>query len=116
MEPFTLFGFNGSRGPWSDCNANGSAKANGSYLSPALAGAYGVAGPMPACNMYGPIYGGLSINLRGNDLSDREAVINMHFGIPHHNDSGKTTSKSYSTTSSTRRAVGTTSAPTAVSA
>ena len=89
MEPFTLFGFNGSRGPWSDCNANGSAKANGSYLSPALAGAYGVAGTMPACNMYGPIYGGLSINLRGNDLSDREAVINMHFGIPHKNDSGK---------------------------
>ena len=89
MEPFTIFGFNGSRGPWSDCNANGSAKADGSYLSPALAAAYGVKGPMPTCNMYGPVYGALSLNLRGNDLSDRENVMNFHFGIPHHKDSGK---------------------------
>ncbi len=89
MIPFTEFGFNGSRGPWSDCNANGSAKANGSFLSPALAAAYGVNGPMPTCNMYGPVYGALSINLRGNDLSDRENVMNFHVGIPHHKDSGK---------------------------
>ena len=44
---------------------------------------------MPTCNMYGPVYGALSLNLRGNDSSDRENVMNFHFGIPHHKDSGK---------------------------
>jgi Carboxypeptidase regulatory-like domain/TonB dependent receptor/TonB-dependent Receptor Plug Domain len=89
MEPFSFFEYNSSRGPWSDCNANGSAKANGSYLSPALAAKYGVTGPMPTCNMYGPVDGGLAANLYGNDLSDRENVMNFHFGVPHHKDSGK---------------------------
>ncbi len=42
-----------------------------------------------ACNVYGPIAGTNTIALRGNDLSDREAVINLHFGIPHKYDSGR---------------------------
>jgi hypothetical protein len=51
LYPFTFFGFTGSsRGPWSDCNKNGSAPANGSFISPGLAGFMGVAGALPACN------------------------------------------------------------------
>jgi len=89
LLPAELFLGTGGRGPWSDCNADGSAPAGGSYLSPAVSQFYGVAGNMPACNVYAPLAATNTIALRGNDLTDRENVINLHFAIPHKHDGGR---------------------------
>ena len=53
-----------------------------------VSGLYGAA-KVNACNSYAPLAGTNTIALRGNDLSDRENVLNFHFGIPHKYDSGK---------------------------
>lgn len=87
--PFQLFGISQARGPWSTCNADGTTPANGSFVSPALTPFYGLSGPLAACNTYAPIYGALTVALRGNQLSDRESVANFHFAIPHKNDEGR---------------------------
>ncbi len=84
--------FNGlaTRGPWSECTNGGmTAPANGSYLSPVLAGLYGVSTKLNACNVYSPLAATGSVALRGNDLSDRENVLNFHIGIPHRFDAGR---------------------------
>lgn len=90
LWPAYITGFTGSTaGPWSDCTGGGGvAPANGSPLSPGLAGLYGAAA-MTACNDYAPIAASNTIALRGNDLSDREAVLNLHFAIPHKHDGGR---------------------------
>jgi Carboxypeptidase regulatory-like domain/TonB dependent receptor len=91
LFPLTDFGVVGSgRGPFSQCVNNGyKAPAGSATLSPAVMQYYGVGAPGPTCIAYNPILGGLTTSLRGNQLTDRENVINLHFGIPHHNDSGK---------------------------
>lgn len=89
MTPVEAFGIGTGRGPWSTCGANGLPVAGSTKLSGLLSAFYGSATPIPTCQVYGPIYGALTTALRGNDLSDRENVINFHFGIPHRNDSGR---------------------------
>ena len=96
MLPFFLFGitptFNGegTKGPFTTCtNGGATAPTNGSYLSPILSGLYGVAGKMYTCNAYSPLTATGTYALRGNDLSDRENVINFHVGVPHKHDSGR---------------------------
>lgn len=44
----------------------------------------GLDGQTPMCLAYGPMAAGYNV---GN--SDREAVANFHFGIPHHHDAGR---------------------------
>jgi hypothetical protein len=96
LLPFYLFGFtptfNGeeTHGPWSTCANNGmTAPTNGSYLSPILSGLYGVAGKMYSCNAYSPLAATGTYALRGNDLSDRENVVNFHVAVPHKYDSNR---------------------------
>ena len=96
LLPAYLFGvtpaFNGeeTRGPWSTCTNGGTtAPTNGSYLSPIISGLYGVSGKMYSCNAYSPIAATGTFALRGNDLSDRENVLNFHFAVPHKHDSGR---------------------------
>jgi len=89
LVPSQLFLGTSARGPWSTCNNGGAvAPANGSYISPSISPFYGSA-KLSACNVYSPLAATGAFALRGNDLSDRENVINVHFGIPHHNDSGR---------------------------
>jgi Carboxypeptidase regulatory-like domain/TonB dependent receptor len=85
------FGFTSLRGPWSECTNGGStAPTNGSYLSPVWAGLYGVTtGKLYACNVYSPLSATGATALRGNDLSDRENVVNFHVGVPHRHDAGR---------------------------
>ncbi len=90
LLPAELFLGSSTRGPWSDCTGGGAtAPGNGSYLSPIISGLYGSAGTVAACNVYSPIPATNTIALRGNDLSDRENVVNLHFGIPHKSDAGR---------------------------
>jgi hypothetical protein len=91
LLPLTAFGITSSnRGPWSDCtNAGATSPTNGSYLSPFLGGFYGTSSRVYACNVYSPLAATNAIALRGNDLSDRENVVNLHIGVPHKNDAGK---------------------------
>ena len=90
LIPMTAFGIANTRGPWTTCNPNGTAPAGSSTFSPLVSSAfYSSKTPLASCQVYGPILGALTTALRGNDLSDRENVINLHFGIPHHKDSGK---------------------------
>ncbi len=44
---------------------------------------------LASCDVYGPIYGALTTALGGNDLSDRENVLNFHVGVPHRFDGGR---------------------------
>ncbi len=89
LFPLEFFGIANTRGPWSTCNPNGSAPTGSSMLSPYDAKLFFGVNALSTCQVYGPIYGALTTSLRGNDLSDRENVVNLHFGVPHHNDSGK---------------------------
>lgn len=86
----SIAGFAGSgAGPWSDCTGNGAVSpANGTTLSPFLQLFYNGA-VTTACNAYAPIAASNTLALRGNDLSDREAVLNLHFAIPHKHDGGR---------------------------
>lgn len=78
-----------TRGPWSQCLDSGRvAPANGSYLSPILAGLYGAKGKLNACNVYSPLAATGTYALGGNDLNDRENVVNFHIGVPHRRDGG----------------------------
>jgi hypothetical protein len=88
LMPEEFFGTS-TRGPWSTCAGGGAvAPTNGSYLSPILSGLYGVA-KEGTCNVYSPLAATSAVSLRGNDLSDRENVLNFHFGIPHKGDAGR---------------------------
>jgi Carboxypeptidase regulatory-like domain/TonB dependent receptor len=79
-----------TRGPWSTCGGGGAvAPANGSYLSPLMAQLYGVSGKLNSCNVYSPLEANGTVALGGNELSDRENVINFHIGIPHKSDAGR---------------------------
>ena len=71
------FNLNYGNGPWAACNANGTAPV----------GATSVAG-VPQCVSYLGATTGLN---QGGPfmLQDRESVINLHFGIPHHKDGGR---------------------------
>ncbi|MBV8147727.1 MAG: carboxypeptidase regulatory-like domain-containing protein, partial [Candidatus Eremiobacteraeota bacterium] len=95
LFPASAFGltstFSGleTRGPWSECLGASTAPRNGSYLSPILAGLYGVKGKLNACNVYSPLAATGSYALGGNDLNDRENVLNFHIGVPHRFDSGR---------------------------
>ncbi len=96
LFPAYVFGltstFNGiaSRGPWSTCtNGGATAPSNGSYLSPILSGLYGVAGKLNSCIAYSPLTATGTYALRGNDLSDRESVVNFHIAVPHKYDSNR---------------------------
>lgn len=96
LLPAFVFGltptFNGigTRGPWNTCTNGGTtAPQNGSYLSPIISGLYGVAGKVYSCNAYSPLTATGTYALRGNDLSDRENVINFHVAIPHKHDAGR---------------------------
>ena len=89
LVPSQLFLGTSARGPWSTCNNGGAvAPANGSYISPSISPFYGSA-KLSACNVYSPLAATGAFALRGNDLSDRENVVNVHIGIPHRNDSGR---------------------------
>ena len=78
-----------ARGPWSTCIDGGAvAPANGSYLSPLIAQIYGQK-KLGTCNVYSPLEATGTVALGGDDLSDRENVINFHIGIPHKNDGGR---------------------------
>lgn len=95
LFPAFAFGLTGSfngvatRGPWSECIGASKAPTNGSFLSPLLSGLYGVTGKLNACNVYSPLAATGSYALRGNDLSDRENVVNFHIGVPHRSDAGR---------------------------
>lgn len=73
-------------GPWATC-VNHAAPAGGAFISPgALSAADGLTATTstPACIDYLPLSA-------GNDytLTDRQAIANLHFGIPHRHDSGR---------------------------
>ena len=89
LIPLSAFGIASTRGPWSTCLPNGTAPAGSSAFSPLVASAFYGQKALASCEVYGPILGSLTTALRGNDLSDRENVINLHFGVPHHNDGGR---------------------------
>ena len=89
LIPLSAFGIASTRGPWSTCLPNGTAPAGSSAFSPLVASAFYGQKSLASCEVYGPILGSLTTALRGNDLSDRENVINLHFGVPHHNDGGR---------------------------
>jgi Carboxypeptidase regulatory-like domain/TonB dependent receptor len=65
-----------TQGPYSTCN--------GKTPTSAMANFQG----LPTCNEYAPWQGSGFLGLPLM-TSDRENVVNVHFGIPHHNDSGK---------------------------
>jgi hypothetical protein len=89
LTPPQLFYGTSGRGPWSTCIDGGAvAPADGSYLSPYLSHKYG-ADKVGTCNVYSPLEATGTVALGGNDLSDRENVINFHIGIPHKNDGGR---------------------------
>lgn len=89
LFPLQEFAVTPFRGPWSDCTNGSMAPKNGSYVSPLLSAIFYGGATLPTCQAYGPIYGALTTALGGNELSARDNVINLHFGIPHHGDSGK---------------------------
>jgi len=89
LFPASAFGLTSTRGPWSECLNATTAPANGSFLSPILAQLYGVHGKMNACNVYSPLAALGSYTLGGNDLSDRENVVNFHVAVPHRYDPGR---------------------------
>ena len=87
--------------------------AGSSAFSPLVASAFYGQKSLASCEVYRPILGSLTTALRGNDLSDRENVINLHFGVPHHNDGGKDDVQVLYETSTTRPRPGITSLRTA---
>ncbi|HTA38895.1 MAG TPA: carboxypeptidase regulatory-like domain-containing protein, partial [Candidatus Acidoferrales bacterium] len=66
-----------NNGTYSTCPANGSAPTTGQNFE-----------GIPACNIYTP-WSGAGFLAVPSMTQDRENVLNFHFGIPHHNDSGK---------------------------
>jgi Carboxypeptidase regulatory-like domain/TonB dependent receptor/TonB-dependent Receptor Plug Domain len=89
LTPMTAFAIANTRGPWATCNPNGTAPAGAAAFSPFVSQALFGQTTLASCQSYGPIYGALTTALRGNDLSDRENVMNFHIGIPHRKDGGK---------------------------
>ena len=79
--------FVGNPGPWSTCQRSGEAPAGGqSYnLQYALGAPFAI--DVPVCSYYSPIAAGAVAFPQYT--ADRENVVNVHFGIPHHRDGGK---------------------------
>jgi Carboxypeptidase regulatory-like domain/TonB dependent receptor len=63
-------------GPYSTCNGKTPTSAMATFQG------------LPTCNSYAPWSGSGFLGL-ALVTQDRENVMNVHFGIPHHNDSGK---------------------------
>ena len=76
-------------GPWSTCNANGSAPTGSSQFSAYNAQNFGGTGAMPICQSYAPLPAANATALRGTSLQDRETIANFHIAIPHHKDGGR---------------------------
>jgi hypothetical protein len=83
-----FIGTGGSRGPWSSCNGLGQAPAGTSTLGLFASHQLASATPIAACNNYQNL-AATNVANYGQQLSDRENIMNFHFGIPHKKDSGR---------------------------
>ncbi|MHB8195830.1 MAG: carboxypeptidase regulatory-like domain-containing protein [Vulcanimicrobiaceae bacterium] len=80
-------------GPWSTCLSNGAPPPNSATpvdTNAGLGGAFAILGlpytPLGACNFYYPY----AVSMFNYYMTqDREAVVNLHFGIPHKHGGGR---------------------------
>ncbi len=89
LLPLEDWGIAAAPGPWSTCLGNGTPPKGSSAFSPLVAKTFFSMPSLRSCEVYGPIYGALTSALSGNDLSDRENVMNFHIGVPHRFDAGR---------------------------
>lgn len=89
LWPLEEFGVAAAPGPWSTCLGNGIPPKGSSTFSPRVAKHFFGTSSFGSCEVYGPVYGALTSALGGNDLSDRENVLNFHIGVPHRFDAGR---------------------------
>ncbi|MGR4066015.1 MAG: TonB-dependent receptor domain-containing protein [Vulcanimicrobiaceae bacterium] len=79
--------FVGNTGPWSTCQKSGAAPAGGQTYNLQYALGAPTAIDVPVCSYYSSIAAG-AVSFP-QYTADRENVVNLHFGIPHHHDGGK---------------------------